>query len=61
MNKLPQVVTDYIDAWHDGKIKLNKERIQLIEHLNRYVFSRDDIYFDEKNIEQLIALSLIHI
>lgn len=57
MNKLPQVVTDYIDAWHDGKIKLNKERIQLIEHLNRYVFSRDDIYFDEKNIEQLIAFA----
>ncbi|MBM0868920.1 hypothetical protein ACUW9N_002182 [Staphylococcus auricularis] len=34
MDKLPKAVTDYIELWYDGQIKLNKERKQLIEHLN---------------------------
>ncbi|MGX0848985.1 phage terminase large subunit-like protein [Staphylococcus auricularis] len=57
MDKLPKAVTDYIELWYDGQIKLNKERKQLIEHLNRYVFNRDDIYFDEKKINEIITFT----
>ena len=57
MDKLPKAVTDYIELWYDGQIKLNKERKQLIEHLSRYVFNRDDIYFDEKKINEIITFT----
>lgn len=47
-------VTDYIQLYEDSKIKLNKERVMLIEYLQRDVFSRDDIYFDDEMIEACI-------
>jgi phage terminase large subunit-like protein len=50
-------VSDYIDRWKNGEILLNKERIMLIEYLERDVLIRDDVYFDEKQIEQYIAYS----
>lgn len=47
-------VDAYIQEYRAGKIKLNKERIWLIDYLKEYVLSRDDIYFDEKQIDQCI-------
>lgn len=47
-------VKKYIKEYRDGNIKLNKERIQLIEYLEKHVLNRDDIYFDEKQIDQAI-------
>ena len=37
----------YIEQFKSGKIKFNKERANLIEYLERDVFSRDDVYFDD--------------
>ncbi|MBP1044400.1 hypothetical protein I6N95_25660 [Vagococcus sp. BWB3-3] len=45
----------YIQQYCDGKIKLNKERIELIEYLERDILSRDDLYFDDKMIDDCIA------
>jgi phage terminase large subunit-like protein len=47
-------VEEYINLWKSGKIKLNKERIMLIEYLEEHVFSRDDLYFDDEMIENCI-------
>ncbi|MGZ7255950.1 terminase large subunit, partial [Streptococcus pyogenes] len=35
-------------------MKLNKERIELIEYLERDILSRDDIYFNDKMIDDCI-------
>ena len=50
-------VDRYIKRWKDGKILLNKERIMLIEWLEKDVLTRDDIYFDDEQIENYIAYS----
>lgn len=50
-------VDEYIDLWKSDKIKFNKERAQLIDFLEKEVFCRDDIYFDDKQIENYIAFS----
>ena len=47
-------VDEYIDLYRKGKIKLNKERIQLIDYLEKYVLNRKDLYFDEKQIDQCV-------
>lgn len=47
-------VNAYIEEYQASKIKLNKERIWLIDYLKEHVLIRDDIYFDEKQIEQCI-------
>ncbi|TFE02880.1 terminase large subunit domain-containing protein [Jeotgalibacillus salarius] len=47
-------VEEYIQLYEAGKIKLNKERIDLIEYLQRYVLSRDDLYFDDEMIENCV-------
>jgi phage terminase large subunit-like protein len=47
-------VEEYINLWKSGKIKLNKERIMLIEYLEEHVLSRDDLYFDDEMIENCI-------
>lgn len=47
-------VDDYIHDFEQDKIKLNKERIWLIEYLKEHVLSRDDLYFDEKQITNCI-------
>ncbi|HBC4542281.1 TPA: terminase large subunit [Enterococcus faecalis] len=44
----------YIQQYKKGEIKLNKERIQLIEYLERDILSRDDIYFNDKMIDDCI-------
>lgn len=50
-------VDEYIQQFRKGKIKLNKERIMLIEFLEKHVLSRDDLYFDERQIENYIKFA----
>ena len=47
-------VDEYIDLYESGKIKLNKERIDLIKYLQKVVLSRDDLYFNDEMIENCI-------
>lgn len=47
-------VDDYISLYRDGKIKLNKERVLLIEYLERDILSRNDLYFNDEMIEDCI-------
>ena len=50
-------IDEYIRLWKTGKILLNKERIMLIAYLERDVLSRDDLYFDEEQIENFIKFT----
>ncbi|MFK3938934.1 terminase TerL endonuclease subunit [Alkalihalobacillus sp. NPDC078783] len=43
-------VEEYIQLYRSGKIKLNKERVMLISYLENHVLNRNDLYFDEKQI-----------
>lgn len=47
-------VDEYIQLYESGQIKLNKERIMLIEYLLEHVLSRDDLFFDDDMIEKCI-------
>ncbi|EGQ1613722.1 TPA: terminase large subunit [Staphylococcus pseudintermedius] len=50
-------VDEYIEMWKSGKIILNKERILLIAYIEKYILSRDDLYFDEVQIENFIKFT----
>lgn len=50
-------VQEYIDAYSLGEFELNEERIMLLEYLERDVFSRADIYFDDEMIEKAIRFT----
>lgn len=50
-------IDEYFKLYNDGKIKLNEERILLIEYLNKYVLIRDDIFFDNEMIENAIRFT----
>lgn len=50
-------VTEYIRLYRAGKVKFNKERELLIEYLERDVLSRDDLYFDDEQIENCIRFA----
>lgn len=50
-------VDKYIDLYESGKIKLNEERVMLIDYLQEHVLIRDDIYFDEELIENFIKFA----
>ncbi|HGZ9940831.1 TPA: terminase large subunit, partial [Staphylococcus aureus] len=47
-------VDEYINLWKQGKIILNKERIDLFNYLQKHIYSRYDVYFDEQKIEDCI-------
>lgn len=47
-------VQEYINLWKSGKIKLNQERILLIEYLEEHVLTREDLYFNDEMIENCI-------
>lgn len=47
-------IEHYINEFRTGKIKFNKERILLIEYLEKHVLNRGDLYFDEKQIDQCV-------
>ena len=42
------LIDEYIELWQSGKITLNKERIMLIEYLQKYILTRDDVYFEKE-------------
>ena len=50
-------VEKYIGDYEDGKVVLNKERIDLIRWLKTNILNRDDLYFDEKRIEDFIRFA----
>jgi len=50
-------VTEYINLFVTGNIKLNKERILLISFLQKYVLIRDDIYFNDKMINDFVSFT----
>lgn len=52
-----EYVDNFIKLWRENKIILNKERILLIEYLEKYILSRDDIYFHEKHIENFVKFT----
>lgn len=45
---------EYIHLYESGQIKLNNERIMLIEYLREHVLTRDDLFFDDDMIEKCI-------
>lgn len=47
-------VQEYIDLYEDGQIKFNKERIDLIAYLHNHVFNRNDLYFDNDQIDKCV-------
>lgn len=47
-------VDEYIQLYESGQIKLNNERIMLIDYLREHVLSRDDLFFDDDMIEKCI-------
>ncbi|MFD9629083.1 terminase TerL endonuclease subunit [Peribacillus muralis] len=47
-------VREYIELYESGKIKLNKDRILLLDYLQEHVLSRDDLYFNDVMIENCI-------
>ena len=53
-------VENFITLWKTGKIILNKERILLIAYLEKHILTRDDIYFDEKHIDQFVRFTEKH-
>lgn len=50
-------VEEYISLWRAGKILLNRERILLIEYLEKHILSRDDLFFDDEKIENFITFA----
>jgi len=52
--KIPSYVTEFINSWRNGEIILNKERILLIEWLEKDILTMPDIYFDIDQIERYI-------
>jgi phage terminase large subunit-like protein len=50
-------VDEYIHQYRSGQIKLNKERIMLIEYLEKHVLVRDDLYFDDEMIDNFIKFT----
>lgn len=48
-------VIEYIEMYESGQIKLNKERILLVEFVKRNILNNDKVYFDDEMIENCIA------
>lgn len=52
-----EYVDEYLEAYKSGKIILNKERVMLIEYLQKYVLTNEDLYFDEEKIDDYIKFT----
>ncbi|MGO2108295.1 MAG: terminase TerL endonuclease subunit [Staphylococcus equorum] len=57
MTKVNKHVQRYIDKYKNGEISLNSDRIKLIDHLELNVLYREDLYFDDEQIEKCIAFT----
>lgn len=55
--KVSPHVSHYIDLYRSGKVKLNRERRELIDHLEERVLNRNDLYFDEDQIDNCITFA----
>lgn len=49
-------VDEYIQQWRSDKIKLNKDRIDLIHYLENVVLTQD-VYFDDKQIDDFVSFA----
>lgn len=58
--QIPSYVTDYIDQWRSDEIILNKERILLIEWIEKDILTMEDVYFDLDQIENYIKYTWKH-
>ena len=52
-----QYVNDYINLYKSGKIKLNQDRVDLINYLENVVLIQPNIYFDEKQISDFVKFA----
>lgn len=52
--RIPKEVTHYINQYRNGEIRLNEDRIRLIDMLEKDVFPRTDLYFDDELIDKCI-------
>lgn len=50
-------IDDYIGMYERGEIILNNERILLIKYLREHVLNRDDLYFNEEQIENYVRFT----
>lgn len=50
-------IEDFIKLWKTNKIILNKERVLLITYLEKHILTRDDLYFDEKQIDNFVRFT----
>lgn len=50
-------VEEYINQWREGKIIFNQDRIMMVEWLENDVLTRNDIYFDEKQIDNFVKFA----
>lgn len=55
--KINKYVSGYINSYKKGEILFNEERRILIDYLERDIFSRDDLYFDDQKIEDYIKFT----
>lgn len=50
-------VDEYIGAYKDGKIKLNHERVMLVNYLEKSVLNNDHLFFNEEKIDDYIKFT----
>ncbi|MFO1546679.1 terminase TerL endonuclease subunit [Lactiplantibacillus plantarum] len=50
-------VDEYISAYKAGKIKLNHERVMLLNYLEKFVLSNDQLFFNEEKIDDYIKFT----
>lgn len=48
-------IDNYLNAYDQGLILLNEDRIALVEFVRNVIIVRDDIWFDEKQISNFVA------
>lgn len=52
--KLPKEVKEYIDIVHENKNVVNKERLQLIDYIDK-VFQNEELFYDVDQIEKYLS------
>lgn len=52
--KLPKEVKEYIDIVHENKNVVNKERLQLIDYIDK-VFQNEELFYDVDHIEKYLS------
>lgn len=55
--KLPKEVKEYIDIVHENKNVVNKERLQLIDYIDK-VFQNEELFYDVDQIEKYLSYQI---